>query len=191
MLHEPFGVGEVLAPAGTLGGIALAIRSCFDEFDMMTCSPGATVVRILPDNRRTLDVVQGIEAISKIAVAAFAKTLSFARAVYQKLTWENLKKAVNTSVGNAAKLLWIAACILIAIYVARDLSSDLVAIEPISVPKTFSESGYTPEVAGRRLRDALNDYAIKANTWMQGPSVVPRDELPNIVVPKLDLSLVS
>jgi tetratricopeptide (TPR) repeat protein len=72
---------------------------------------------------------------------------------------------------------------------AKDLSQDLVTIEPISVPKTFSENGYTPEVASRRLRDALNDYAVKANTLVKVPSIAPRDELPKITVPKIDLSL--
>ena len=41
----------------------------------------------------------------------------------------------------------------------QELRNDLITIEPIDVPKTLSESGYTPEVAGYRLRDALNVYA--------------------------------
>jgi Flp pilus assembly protein TadD len=119
----------------------------------------------------------------------FAKALTPLRIFYQGISWENIKAAVTGSVNNAAKLLWIAACILIIGFVVKDLSTDLVAIEPISVPKAFSENGYTPEVASRRLRDALSDYASKANTSMKGPSIAPRDELPNFVVPKIDLSL--
>jgi tetratricopeptide (TPR) repeat protein len=121
--------------------------------------------------------------------SAFAKALSFFHAVYRKLSWENLQAAVNASASNAIKLVWIATSILVVGFVVRDLSTDLVTIEPISVPKLFSENGYTPEVASRRLRDAVNDYAAKAGTWMKSPSIAPRDELPNIIVPKIDLSL--
>ena len=109
--------------------------------------------------------------------------------LYQGLTWERLKAVVNAFVNNAAKLLWISLCVLIFVLVLQDLSKDLITIEPISVPKKFAENGYTPEVASRRLRDALGDYARKAGTSMKSPSIAPRDELPNIVVPKIDLSL--
>lgn len=118
-----------------------------------------------------------------------SKALTRAASLYHGLTWDRLKAVASASVGQAAKLLWIALCILLFILVVRDLSTDLVAIEPISVPKAFSDNGYTPEVASRRLRDALSDYANKANTSMKNPSIAPRDELPNIVVPKIDLSL--
>jgi Flp pilus assembly protein TadD len=129
------------------------------------------------------------ECTKAIFKSAFARLRSFLAAVYGKLSWENLKFAVNASASNAIKFVWIALGILIVSFVVRDLSSDIVMIEPISVPKAFAENGYTPEVASRRLRDALNDYAAKAETSMQGPSIAPRDELPNFVVPKIDLSL--
>jgi tetratricopeptide (TPR) repeat protein len=118
-----------------------------------------------------------------------SKALTLPRLFYQGLTWERLKAIVDASASNAAKLLWIAACILIVSFVVRDLSTDLVTIEPISVPKAFSESGYTPEVASHRLNDALSIYARNAGSVMQGPSVAARDELPKFVIPKIDLSL--
>lgn len=118
-----------------------------------------------------------------------AKALKRFRMLRQRLTWKNLQPAINSSASNPRKILWIGISILIVAYIIRDLSSNLVTIEPISVPKTFSESGFTPEVASRRLRDALSDYATKADTAMQVPSVAPRDELPSITVPKLDISL--
>ena len=46
-----------------------------------------------------------------------------------------------------------------AILIVQDLKRDVVTIEPIEVPKALSDSGYTPGVAGYRLRDALNAYA--------------------------------
>jgi tetratricopeptide (TPR) repeat protein len=118
-----------------------------------------------------------------------AKALTFLRLFYQGFTWERLKSIINALASSAAKLLWITVCILIFGLVVRDLSTDLITIEPISVPKAFSESGYTPEVASRRLNDALNFYAKNAGSIMQGPSVAARDDLPKFVVPKIDLSL--
>lgn len=100
-------------------------------------------------------------------------------------SWENLKAAIN----NAAKLLWIAAGIAIICIVIQDLSSDIVTIEPISVPPILSQNGYTQEVASRRLRDALGKYAAKADTAMKSPAMASRNELPNIVIPKIDLPL--
>src|SRR5947209_13666052 len=106
--------------------------------------------------------VEQASAISQGVVDPPATARTAFHKLYRSLTWENLKTAVNAFLSNAAKLLWIALCILIFIIVLQDLSEDLVTIEPISVPKIFSENGYTPEVASRRLRDALSNYALKA-----------------------------
>jgi hypothetical protein len=100
-----------------------------------------------------------------------------------------MNAAISAAPSYVLKLVWIAACVAIVIFILRDLSQDLVTIEPISVPKSFSENGYTPEVASRRLRDVLGDYTLEAGTSMKGPTISPRDELPNIVVPKIDISL--
>lgn len=95
--------------------------------------------------------------------------------------------------------------------IAQELQNDLVTIEPIAVPKMLSESGYTPEVAGYRLRDALNAYAgasapgderrslnsnldsvahdddsLHSNVDL---SISAGHELPDIVVPQIGLSL--
>ena len=105
------------------------------------------------------------------------------------LGWDHLKAIATGVINNPAKLLWSAICLAILVFVLRDLSSDLITIEPISVPKTFSENGYTPEVTSRRLNDALNAYVKSAGSRMQSPSVAPRDELPKFIIPKIDLSI--
>ena len=80
---------------------------------------------------------------------------------------------------------------MICVLVAQDLARDVVTIEPISVPKTLSDNGYTPEVASHRLLDAVNQYARvnRASKLMDSLSIASRDELPDFVVPKIDLSL--
>jgi tetratricopeptide (TPR) repeat protein len=96
-------------------------------------------------------------------------------------------------------------------FIAQELKSEVVTIEPIEVPKTLSDSGYTPGVAGHRLRDALNAYAgapapgddrtalnsnldsvahdddsLNSNLDL---SISAGRELPDIVVPQIGLSL--
>jgi Tfp pilus assembly protein PilF len=83
----------------------------------------------------------------------------------------------------------LAILVLVATVVVRDLSEDLINIEPISVPKVVADNGFTAEIGSRRLRDALTSYAKKAGTSMKGPSVSPRSELPDFVVPGVGLSM--
>jgi len=98
------------------------------------------------------------------------------------------------SVGLAGLFIWL---------IVQDLMRDVVTIEPISVPIKLSENGYTSEVAGHRLRDALNSYASRRPTGLFPTSSNPnlanlanldlnladRGELPDFVVPQLGLSL--
>lgn len=91
--------------------------------------------------------------------------------------------------------------------IVQELQNDPVTIEPIAVPKTLSDSGYSPEVAGYRLRDALNAYAGAIPAADNGSSLnsVADDETslnskldlnisaahksPNIVIPQIGLSV--
>ena len=98
--------------------------------------------------------------------------------------------------------------------IVQELRSDLITVEPIEVPKALSDSGYTPGVAGYRLRDALNAYAGATAPGDNGTSlnsaldssIAQEDdslslgaspdlnisagrELPDIVVPQIGLSL--
>jgi tetratricopeptide (TPR) repeat protein len=94
--------------------------------------------------------------------------------------------------------------------IGQELRNDLVTIEPIGVPQTLSSNGYTPGVAGYRLRDALNAYAGASAPGDERHSLnsnldsVAHDddslhlnlelsisagkELPDIVVPQIGLS---
>lgn len=95
----------------------------------------------------------------------------------------------SASMTNIVGLIWIVIAAVICLLIVQDLARDVVTIEPISVPKTLSDNGYTPEVAGHRLNDALNAYARRAGSFAQDMHLAPRDTLPDFVVPKVDLSL--
>ena len=62
----------------------------------------------------------------------------------------------TATIGNFFLLISIGFLAVTAILIVQDLKRDVVTIEPIEVPKALSDSGYTPGVAGYRLRDALN-----------------------------------
>jgi Flp pilus assembly protein TadD len=99
------------------------------------------------------------------------------------------RSAAYLSLGNLVSISWVSIWVVICVLIFQDLSRDLVTIEPISTPKSFADNGYTPEVASRRLHDALNKYADNANSSMQSRDVQAREELPDFVLPKIDLSL--
>jgi len=51
--------------------------------------------------------------------------------------------------------------VIIGINVFQDRA---ITIKAISVPKSLTDDGYTPEVASERLRDALNAYVVTSRT---------------------------
>jgi tetratricopeptide (TPR) repeat protein len=89
----------------------------------------------------------------------------------------------------AVKLPWLIAMVLITVLLVEGLIERKIAIEPISVPKDLVDRGFTPEVAAKRLHDALERVTLEANTHMRGPEVALRGDLPDIVVPTVGLSL--
>ena len=109
----------------------------------------------------------------------------------------------KTTVGNFFALISLLVFLGIAVLIFQDLNRDVAIIEPIAVPKALADSGYTPEVAGHRLRDALDalqqlvdaepesslvDETNAANSIL-AHNVAARDALPDFVVPQIGLSL--
>ena len=78
---------------------------------------------------------------------------------------QNLKANFQTATGWIAKtatlgkFVALVPLVVFGSLIVQELMRDVVTIEPIEVPKALSDKGYTPGVAGYRLRDALNAYA--------------------------------
>ena len=93
-----------------------------------------------------------------------------------------------------------------------DVTRGVTSIEPIEAPRALSDNGYTPNVAGHRLRDELNAYAGQAASVGDNGAnfnlslgfitaedanlnsnldlnIATRDEVPDIVVSQIGLSL--
>ena len=111
--------------------------------------------------------------------------------------------AHNFTIGNFFALISLLVLLVCLVLIVQDLNRDVTVIEPIAVPKALADSGYTPEVAGHRLRDALDALQQRVNAEPENPlvdennavnqildhSVAARDELPDFVVPQIGLSL--
>jgi hypothetical protein len=99
-----------------------------------------------------------------------------------KLMFANFTRIIVT-------LPWAIVVIFISAIVFHGLIEHVTVIEPLSVPKDLAERGYTPEVAGKRLHDAIIEYGSLAKTSMKNPELALHGELPNIVVPGVGISL--
>ena len=88
-----------------------------------------------------------------------------------------------------AKLPWVVAIIIIAAIFFRGLTEHVTVIQALSVPETLQKNGYTPEVAGDHLRDALQEFVKSVNSHMSSPDIALHGELPDIVVPTVGISL--
>ncbi len=99
--------------------------------------------------------------------------------------------ARSATFGNVIALSWVIIFIVIGVLVVEELARDVVTIEPISVPKTLADDGYTPEVASRRF--ARCHHALRQHqpggALMEQLNITPSDELPDFIVPKVDLSI--
>ena len=87
------------------------------------------------------------------------------------------------------KLPWVVAIAVVAAILVQGLTEHVTVIQSLSVPKTLADGGYTAEVAGYRLRDALSEFVRSINTHMKSPEIALQGELPNIVVPTVGISL--
>jgi tetratricopeptide (TPR) repeat protein len=120
-----------------------------------------------------------------------AATLALSNRGFPSLVavWPAVKTFCAACYGIASRLLWILVVVIVATILVQGLTQSATVFEPISVPKSLADSGYTPEVASRRLRDAIDKYATSANTQMKNPEFALHGDLPNIIVPTVGISL--
>jgi hypothetical protein len=72
----------------------------------------------------------------------------------------------------------------------REVTTHQTVIEPISVPKSLADQGLTPDVAARRLQDAMNGLVLNAlNSGGDKVQISYGKDLPEIVVPTVGMSL--
>jgi tetratricopeptide (TPR) repeat protein len=87
------------------------------------------------------------------------------------------------------KLPWAVVIVIIVAITIRGLTERVTVIRSLAVPQALADSGYTPEVAGDRLRDALTEFIEAANSRMHSPEMALPGELPDVVVPSVGISL--
>jgi tetratricopeptide (TPR) repeat protein len=119
------------------------------------------------------------------------------RAVLTRLSWAGTKSFIGGLSSFAAQLVWLLVAIWLVTVVIISLAIPTTEIGEISVPKTLSDKGYTPEIAARRLRDIMKDltdralgrYDVPKNQMMKGATIALNFDAPNIVVPTVGVSL--
>jgi tetratricopeptide (TPR) repeat protein len=119
------------------------------------------------------------------------------RAALARLSWAGTKSFIGGLSSFAAQLLWLLVAIWLVTVVIISLAIPTTEIGEISVPKTLSDKGYTPEIAARRLRDVMKDltdralgrYDVPKNQMMKGATIALNFDAPNIVVPTVGVSL--
>jgi len=87
------------------------------------------------------------------------------------------------------KLPWAVVIVIVVAITIRGLTERVTVIQSLSVPRALADSGYTPEVAGDRLRDALAEFIEAANSRVHSPEIALPGELPDVVVPSVGISL--
>ena len=110
------------------------------------------------------------------------------RATWMLSRWTRFVVAnFNTLV---VKLPWAIVVIFVVAIVIRGLTEHVTG-DPAAVGAEGNDEdrGYTPEVAGKRMRDAVDRFASSVNTAMKNPEIALPGKLPNIVVPTVGISL--
>jgi hypothetical protein len=108
-----------------------------------------------------------------------------------RIWWEHtllLWKALSSFALSLSAMIVV---IVVTTLLIQGLIRRTVAIEPISVPKELADKGYIPEVAARRLRDAVHTFVTKSETSMKGPEIALHGDVPDIVVPTVGISIDS
>jgi tetratricopeptide (TPR) repeat protein len=87
------------------------------------------------------------------------------------------------------KLPWAVVIVIIVAITIRGLTERVTVIQSLSVPQALADRGFTPTVAGDRLRDALAEFIEAAKSHMHSPEIAMPGELPDIAVPSVGISL--
>ncbi len=151
--------------------------------DMRESEIGATENAATADDART--AASSGEAMRRLKLRDLWRRESLWRG------WRGARLFWKTLSGFILSLAGVVTVVLIAGLLTKELTRRALVIEPISVPKSLAENGYAPEVAARRLRDAVNAFVAKAHTSVQGPEIALRGEIPEIIVPTVGLSIES
>jgi len=116
----------------------------------------------------------------------FARARKRLRSVF---TWKGAGIVLKACLVGASRAGWAVAGVVILAAFVQSMTSEIISIDSISVPRTLSDGGFSSDVASQRLRDALTRFAQRTGSRMQSPFVALSSELPKITVPKVDISL--
>jgi tetratricopeptide (TPR) repeat protein len=90
------------------------------------------------------------------------------------------------------RLLLAVVALPLLFYFYREMTRDVLIIDPFTVPKRFEESGLTAEVMANRIGDALREIEVATRTGMKKDNLTSLKEegsLPDVEIPGTKLGL--
>lgn len=81
-----------------------------------------------------------------------------------------------------AAILGTASVIVVAVVVIDALVAQTISVQPLTVPKSVAEAGFTADVAALRLRDAINQLIVQAKTSMPHREITQQADVVDAVV---------
>src|ERR1039457_4934143 len=116
------------------------------------------------------------------------------RPVWQPSRLSRLKAFLKDTLGSITFGRWILAIFVLPLlfYVYREVTRDVLIIDPFTVPKHFEEAGFTSEVMANRIGDALHQIEIAAQTGMKKDnptSLREEGSVPDVEIPGTKLGL--
>jgi len=147
-------------------------------------------------NRRSGNAARSVAAISSAAIAKLRvwHTRIRSHAFWVNLTsprtiWHGMIFIFGWVYALFRKLPFVIAILVIGTIIYEGLTQHATVINPISVSKDLAERGYTPDIAGQRLRDAMTTYVDRVHARKSNPQIALHGDLPNLVVPTVGISL--
>ncbi len=103
--------------------------------------------------------------------------------------WDRLLRYADLAWTGSLRLSATASLTVVIAFFVIALTDRSITIEPLSVPKTLAEQGFTATVAARVLRDAITTLAGTAKTTLLPHTTVQSTDLPDITIPTIGISV--
>lgn len=108
-----------------------------------------------------------------------------------RLTYAKFSFFISELVKQSVNIITIAAFALVGWTVYDSVNKDQIVIEPISLTKAITESGYTEQIAAMELHDVLRSMSENSSEDNRGPQVLPSTREAEITAPGTGVTLTS
>jgi Flp pilus assembly protein TadD len=97
--------------------------------------------------------------------------------------WQWAKQAIGV-IAVGAWILWV-----ILLVAEKTIQKHRLIIDPIAVPKSLAEEGFSTEVVTQHLRDAIKELQNRAPTPIEKNRVDVSESIPDVTIPKIGVTV--